>query len=96
MYERAVGAAAEELDGVEAADDVGVEREEVLDVPAVARQVAQLLLVEAAGDRRASMVMLFCASAVTVTTSSSAADVEVDVGKGHRRRPQQDAGRTRP
>ena len=34
---RAVGAAAEELDAVEPADDVRVEREEVLDVAAVAR-----------------------------------------------------------
>src|SRR5262249_30673605 len=50
---RAVGAAAEELNAVEPADDVRVEREEVLDVAAVARQIAQLLLVEATRDRLA-------------------------------------------
>ena len=50
---RAVGAAAEELDAVEAADDVGIEREEVLHVAAVSGKVAKLLLVDPADDRGA-------------------------------------------
>ena len=44
----AVGPAAQELDVVAAADDVRVQQQERLDVAAVARQVVQLLLVEAA------------------------------------------------
>ena len=36
-----------------AADHVGIQREEILDVAAVARQIAELLLVEPAGDRLA-------------------------------------------
>ncbi len=49
----AVAAAAQELDVVEPAEDVGVQEQERLDVPAVARKVVELLLVEAAGDRPA-------------------------------------------
>ena len=46
----AVGLGAQELDVVGAADHVRVEQQEGLDVPAIARQVVELLLVEAAND----------------------------------------------
>ena len=90
---RAIGASAEELDGIEAADDVGVEREEVLDVAAVARQVAQLLGVEPAGDGLALE-----RDVLTLGDHRDdvleVADFELQVGTGHRRRTQDDAGAT--
>ena len=46
----AVGLGAQELDVIGAADHVRVEQQERLDVPAIARQVVELLLVEAAND----------------------------------------------
>src|SRR6185295_20150279 len=46
----AVAPAAQELDVVEAAEDVRVQQQERLDVAAVPRQVVELLLVEPAGD----------------------------------------------
>ena len=46
----AVSLAAEELDIAAAAHDVGIEEQERLDVAAVARQIVELLLVEAARD----------------------------------------------
>jgi hypothetical protein len=46
----AVGAAAQELDVVGAAEHVRVQEQERLDVAAVARQVVELLLVQAARD----------------------------------------------
>ena len=86
----AVGAAAEELDRVEAADDVGVEREEVLDVAAVARQVAQLLGVQAAGDGLALDGDVL-ALGDHGDDAFEAADLEVQVDHP-RRRPEHDAG----
>ena len=77
---------------VEAADDVRVERQEVLDVAAVARQVAQLLLVEAARDRLAlerDVVLPFGGHGDHVL---EAADFELQVGSDDRRGAQHDAG----
>ena len=91
MYERAVGAAAQELDAVEAADDVRVQREEVLDVAAVARQIAQLLLVEPAGDRLALERDVVLPLGRDRDDVLEPADLEVEV---RARRPRRRAGRT--
>ena len=86
----AVGASAQELNRVEAADDVRVEGQEVLDVAAVAGQVAQLLCVQAACDRRAlhGDVLALGDHGDDVLER---AHFELDIGAGHRRGPQEDA-----
>ena len=91
MYERPVRASAKELNAVEAADDVGVQREKVLDVAAVARQIAQLLLVEAAGDGLAlerDVVLAFGPDGDDVLEAS---ELEVEIGSHDRGRAQHDA-----
>jgi len=92
---RAVGPPAQELNAVEAADDVWVERQEVLDVSAVPRQVAQLLLVEPSCNRLAlerDVVLSFGAHGDDVFET---AHFQVQIGADDRGRAQDDARRLR-
>ncbi len=88
----AVGLRAQELDvGVAAADDVRVEQEERLDVARVARQVAQLLGIEAARDRAAVERDVVLRVGRDRDGLAHAADFERDIDERGRRRAHHDA-----